>query len=634
MTTQVTAAGISYAINAKNGTGPKINITYAKIGPVTTPPPVPRDPSLDIDDAVYITDSSVLQYAVIDANTVEFVVTLDESLGNFNVGRIGLFTDDDTLFSITAIDMDHPDNKFFTVGNLVGNRLTYSIYLAITNLPKLCNFTIPLLKLLTVPEVAQEIALPDPSHVTFNTFQVNKHSIARVPAIALRQTPTQGRTPPAWVMASERLFPGQGEGIIPIPGTLFADNATIGTIVAVDQSSGKMIVADPQITNFIVGIRSGNEEITNYGMYVDPVNTFNALQLLYAGSGSNAGKIVANQSIGGGPNNACIGYAIGPVSSQNASGWLCWIDFTGGLFFNSYPGSGGTGVSGGQGATGATGSPGITSSGQVLGTGCYLELINQVLVLHPYNGNGIVINAQIQQIPSSGVSLSPTGLLPDTTYYIYAYMTQNGMALEASTTMHTTSLITGFEIKGTDQSRSLVGMARTIAGPSWVDSDGQKYVLSWFNRKRKRSRTLLPATTQITATDYVVVHAGLRNSFLVWDKQLAKFSTGGFVRTLSAGALTSISFDGGSVELENSCVFRQPSGAVWNHPVNLKGEKFGLSEGYHYTDLMGCSSLASGQTPVPGKSTGNAQWRIAIGTNKLGKLGLKIPMSVTITVDG
>jgi hypothetical protein len=71
-------------------------------------PLVPNDPKTDITDSVYTGDSTHLQYAVVDNNTVEFMVTLDEPVGNFSVGRIGLFHDNGAgghiLFSITALD--------------------------------------------------------------------------------------------------------------------------------------------------------------------------------------------------------------------------------------------------------------------------------------------------------------------------------------------------------------------------------------------------------------------------------------------------------------------------------------------------------------------------------------------------
>jgi hypothetical protein len=633
MATQITAAGITYARNAKTGAGPKINIEHAKISSQPTPP-VPNDPTLDFPagEVVYTATSSQLQYAISDNNTVEYVLTLDESVGPFLVGRIGLYTSDGVLFSITTISAT-AEYKYKTSGNVLGNRLTYSIYLSMTGLPQICNFTIALLKLVSVPEVANESLLPDPSHVAFNTCQIDRHSIARIPAIALRQGFNQGRDVPAWLMASERRIPGQGEGVIPVNANLFNSSATVGTIVCIDQTGQQFIIGDPNVTNFMVGIRSSLEEITNYGMYVDPVNTYSTLQLLYAGAGPNAGRIVAS------PNDWCIGYAIGPVNSQNATGWLCWIDFTGGLFADQSGTGGGsaTGASGATGAAGPTGPLGVINS-----PGCYLELINNVLVLHPYNGNSIIINAQVQVIPANGVSLATTNLIPNTTYYIYAYMTNSGMTLEASTMPHATSLITGVEIKSQDETRSLVGQARTIAGPAWSDKDGQMYVLSWFNRRRKRSRSqlILPSNQnrgQITTAsgDYIELNQTLRNYFLIWGSQLAKFTTGGSSISLSCGTSTSISFDGGTSELENTAANQGTGGASLYFPIALSGDKLGLSEGDHYSTLVGLRLTPSGSEGGTGGLGGECNWATYVYSNTRNLSNpLPAPLSLTITVDG
>jgi hypothetical protein len=639
MTTQVTASGITYAKNANTGAGPKINITHAKIDPSPTPPPSANDPSTDLPGSVYTSTS--LQYAVVDANTVEFILTLDESVGSppFAVGRIGLFTDSNVLFSITAIDAVDangnpvPDYKFSTSGNVVGNRLTYSIYLSITKLSKLCNFTIPLLKLLAVPEVANESLLPDPLHVAFNTYQVDRHSFMRIPSISLRQTATQGRANPAWLMAAERLIPGQGEGVVPVDPTLFNSDVNVGTICALDPQYVRIKVSDPTNDPFIIGIRTGDGEVTNYGAYVDPVNTYGTFQLLYAGTGANVGKIVTA------PNDWCIGYAIQPVSSQNATGWLCWIDFTGGLFARKLIPNGGGGT-GATGVTGASGPGGVTSV--VNPPGGYLELINGVLLFHPYNGNSVIINAQVQVIPSGGISLSPSGLIPYVVYYIYAYMTNSGMALEASPTGHTRSLITGVEIKNGDQSRTLVGFAQTTIGPAWIDQDGALCVLSWFNRKRKRSKSTLqlPPTqnrgvVQTSAGDYIEISPTLRNFFLVWDKQLVKFSTGGSSRNVSCGTGTSISFDGGTAELENTRANQGSGGVSLYFPLAIIGEKLALSEGAHYSTLVGCRLTPSGSEGGTDHGGGQCGWDTEVYSNTHGVGNpLPAPISITIIVDG
>jgi hypothetical protein len=600
--------------------GPLINITTFKVGP-TIIPPAENDPSIDITDSVY--KGSQLQYAVVDNNTVEYIVTLDESVGNFSVGRIGLFMDNgngtSTLFSITSMDSPNPDYKFKTSGNVVGDRLTYSIYLAISNMSKITNFTIPLLPLLSVPEASSEQDLPDPLHVAFNSSQVMKHSVMRVPSIAYRETLTQGRLIPAWLMSPERLIPGQGEGIVPVVSTAFDTSAIVGTVVGLDYTNQKIIVGEPTANKWILGVRSADEEITNYGMYVDPVNTYSPMQRLFVDTGANAGKLTTI------PNQWPVGYALGSVSTQNAVGCLCWIDFT--LGFGGSTTAGPPGPVGPPGipGPGGTGGGGYSNPGQ-----CYLKKVGSNLILIPYNGNSILINSVKQRIPAEGVALPPTGLNPSTLYYIYAFMKDAVMSLQASTINHITSTFDGVEIMNTDQSKTLVGMAYTVAGPAWSDTDGQLYVLSWFNRRRKRTRTIVPTLVRTGGSQWVSV--GGHNYFLVWSNNLVFFSiSGSHGSTGGNSSSTSINFDGVLAgqgllnESEGSTVGQSgpESGRGYSGgAIATKGCKKGLIEAAHWANIIGV--FASG-------GNGVAQWRNYVTTVSGAPPS---PVSLTISVDG
>jgi len=588
VTTQITQSGINIAINAINGNGPKINLNQFKIGP-TIITPVKNDPSTDISDAIYTssTSPSTMQYAVVDKNTIEYIVTLDESMGPFPVGRIGMFHDNGngthTLFSITALDISQPDPKYPTAGNTVGNRLTYSIYLAISNMADFTIFTIQLLHIVSVPEANDENSLPDPLHVAFNTSQVLKHTLMRIPALAFRETPSMGgMNPPAWLMRPESLIPGKGEGIIPIDTSACDASATIGTIIALDYTNGIYTRGDPAINLHIVGIRTGKEEITNYGPIVLPGN-YSPLQRLYAGTGSLAGQVTT--TVG----KWYVGHTMRPVSTQNATGYLAWVDFTG-LNLQEGPGAGigPTGVQGPSGPSGAGGS-GFAGIGQ-----CYLKLVNGLLTLLPFNGNTIRINNVTGVIPSSGITLGPSGLIPNTNYYIYAYMSASGVTMEAVTTAPVISNTSGIKIKGpVDNTRTLVGLARTIDGPAWVDTDSQLFVLSWFNKRLKKSKSILPAGRHhpegiyTGSPNYIELHTGGRNNFLIWGGFLADFHVTGYIGEKgSGGSSTAVAFDDGLNPEEGMQQGTSGTYSEWES-FSINGMKTGLAEGDHYSTLLG-----------------------------------------------
>jgi hypothetical protein len=625
MTTLITTSGITAAVNARNNQGPKINITTFKIGSTVT---IPTGDETDIvGDLVYTGYPSQLQYAIVNADTVQYIVTLDESVGTFDVGRIGLFMDNgdgtSSLFSITAID-GGPDHKFATSGSVVGNRLTYQIYLAISNAASIANFTIQLLQLLTIPEVTSELSLPTPDGVAFNTYQVMKHSFMRVPAVAYRETAAQGRTPSAWLMGSERLIPGQGEGVVPLPSTLFDTLAVTGKVVGLDSTNQKIIIGEPATNRYILGIRSNTEEITNYGIYVDTVNTYTPMQKMYADTGANAGKIttVANQWP--------IGYALGPVNTQNAVGYMCWIDFTMGFGAVGIPGPQGPQGPTGPPGTGGGGGGGFSNAGQ-----CYLSKSLSNLLLSPVNGNNIIINSVVQQIPAGGITLPPTGLNPNTLYYIYAFMSGGTMALMASTANHVTSTYDGVEIMNTDQTKTLVGMAYTITGPAWADGNtGQMYVLSWFNPRQKSGTTIFTAYHTTAGGDFVEIGTEIRNYFLTWANRTVRYLTGGFCGGNGGdGVGTAMCFDGNGFEKysmgANQMGVRGPQN---QGPVGVIGVNATLSEGAHWGTLKGVLS---------GGGPGQAYWNLSLGTavhpasapnNPSG--GIDAPVSLTITIEG
>jgi hypothetical protein len=281
-----------------------------------------------------------------------------------------------------------------------------------------------------------------------------------------------------------------------------------------------------------------------------------------------------------------------------------------------------------------------------------LKKIGTNLVLIPYNGNLIVINRNIQKIPYTGVSLAPTGLSPNTLYYIYAYMVGATMTLEASVTNHMTSTLDGVEIKGGDQTRTLVGMAYTLVGPAWADvapstagpglgnavatnsSVGQLYVLSWFNRRPKSVTTWFTAFPRTSSPDWAELGVDIRTYFLTWANREVSYCTGGFVGADTPnGAGTTVQFDGTGYEKYSVGAFLGGGGGSTSLPTGVQGVKVGLTEGQHWGTLLG---VAAGGTPSRAP-----WWNLVLGTNNhvaggpnhpTG--GIDSPVCLTVTVDG
>ena len=106
-----------------------------------------------------------------------------------------------------------------------------------------------------------------------------------------------------------------------------------------------------------------------------------------------------------------------------------------------------------------------------------------VVKLMPFNGNGLVVNGVVQQIPAAGVTFNISGLSKPSTNFVYAYMTTGSnptLAIEAVPTGYTFDNY-GRANKTGDATRRLVGMIRVNSAGSITASAFQ--ILSFFNRR-------------------------------------------------------------------------------------------------------------------------------------------------------
>lgn len=168
-----------------------------------------------------------------------------------------------------------------------------------------------------------------------------------------------------------------------------------------------------------------------------------------------------------------------------------------------------------------TGGVGLGSS-QLQMAQCRLTLSGANLKLSPYQGNMLYINNANYVIPAAGVTLGNTSTALSTFYYIYAFISGSTMTLEASATVPTANAATACQQKTGDATRTLVGCAFTSSGNTWVDTDGSIFVLSYFNRKRKKSVKALLTDTSISSGTPVQVSANMQSFFINWGDEVVR----------------------------------------------------------------------------------------------------------------
>lgn len=259
---------------------------------------------------------------------------------------------------------------------------------------------------------------------------------------------------------------------------------------------------------------------------------------------------------------------------------------------------------------------------------CQLQYSSNVaLNLMPSNGNLLKVNGKTYALPAGGVAIANAGihlsgvaasnLVPSTVYLVYAMDDGAGNLIPDFWPIadgHLTDVTAGnigVEVRrnpaggGTpDSTRSLIGMVATDGGAHFNDADGQRMVLSWFNRQGKRSRTNFSAGPSTSSNTPVELSPSIRNSFLAWAGATLHFIFAGHIVSNYGAANTTfsgISFDGGTIELETGDV--DSYGVSTGAATNFAGWKTSLTEGLHYATVMGAtltggtSTWSSGNTP-------------------------------------
>lgn len=234
------------------------------------------------------------------------------------------------------------------------------------------------------------------------------------------------------------------------------------------------------------------------------------------------------------------------------------------------------------------------------------------LLLSPFNGNTLIINSAIVLVPDAGVTLAPTALSINTTYYIYAYLSGSTLTLEASATGYASQAGTGIAIKSGDATRSLVGMARTITGPAWVDTATQRFVRNWFNDPGVNSVNVLTGNVLCTGT-LVELNSAARAEFIVWAGEPLKVMVSGYAQQVAGAgeAFMNIGIDGTTAQEGRGGGSNYTLSAFVNCGTEFVSS--GIAEGYHYATMLG--TIGSNNANFIGSATPGARCAISVVTN-------------------
>lgn len=176
---------------------------------------------------------------------------------------------------------------------------------------------------------------------------------------------------------------------------------------------------------------------------------------------------------------------------------------------------------------------------------CYMAYqTGSQLLLQRYGGSNLIVNQTPLQIPAAGVILPVTGLSPGVYYYVYGYNNAGTLALRGLTTGHTRGP-DGTEVCSSDASQALVGACYVNMSGNFADADGARFVLSYFNRRLKRSRMQLTAAVATGSSAFIELSSAMRNNFISWADEATMYAlSGSMYSTGGQLAVAGIGYDG------------------------------------------------------------------------------------------
>ena len=280
MKTVITDAGLSAAIQAGLG-GPKINVTSVKIGSSIINP---TSDMTDVVNEVWAGDTKRIRYQIQDQRTFTFVVSLDESIGDFDIGNIGLFLEDGTLFCITT--MVGVEKKIANNPPQVGNRITLAVPIVLTGISGLIDLTIMVPDESSIPFLQDESGLPPANVAPYSVYEIIYHTELKSRCLALRG-------PDGWqfVQASSQETAGSFDP------EMFASDTNVGDLVYFDSETQLFQKANGlDNSKGYLGIKTSNYNVISYGIYTNTDWELEVGTHYYADGAPFEGKVTSEKN--------------------------------------------------------------------------------------------------------------------------------------------------------------------------------------------------------------------------------------------------------------------------------------------------------------------------------------------------
>lgn len=282
--TVITKTGLAAAARA-GMYGPEIRITGVKIGNNLI---TPNSSMTDVSGLVWSGGPESILYQVANESTVIFKITLDQTVGDFDIGNIGLYLESGELFCITGLPAKSFKQKQ-ALPEAAGNRRVFNIPIVLSGIATITDLSILIADEANVPTVNTELQLPDPLTAPYSVYEVLNHTQFGVPVLALRVDSN-------WWFVPSQLAGGQGYQFSSEDFDLI-DPPLVGDAVRYNPETRLFEKANGfLIENGYIGFRGENNSIITTGIYKNQFSTIETPSYVagvkyYADGGINKGRL-------------------------------------------------------------------------------------------------------------------------------------------------------------------------------------------------------------------------------------------------------------------------------------------------------------------------------------------------------
>lgn len=277
--------------------GPVVNINSFKLGSDFGFISVPAD--TDVHTLVYTGKSSQL-FVSNEGDLYKFYITLDNTIGDFQVGNIGFYLPTGELYILAVLDSQ--TQKLMAGPNSPGNRKIFTVSLQIVN-HQIADVTVSISQNILLPELLDQTSLSDALVSPYNLTILDNQTSVKIPTSGLAM-----RVDGDWFFNSFYTSPLQARALTINPN-LFNAYVNVGSTIYFNPQSGKLELGDGiNKSKGIIGVRGNFNDIVSYGIINYTGTNFVFGQWYYADGGNNAGGLTTV------PTNYVVGLAVSTTS--------------------------------------------------------------------------------------------------------------------------------------------------------------------------------------------------------------------------------------------------------------------------------------------------------------------------------